>query len=180
MNLSYRLAKAEDISSILALYAPFVQNTTITFEYDVPTLADFTQRFVRITQDFPWYVCEDAGHVIGYAYADRAFERAAFSWDADLSVYIHPDYHHRGIGTRFYQLLESDLTAKGYHNLYALITGENENSRQFHEAMGFALLGTLPATGFKHGKWLSLYWYGKRLRSSEEKPTAFPNKSSLS
>ena len=174
MNLLYRPALRSDIPAILALYAPFVQNTTVTFEYQVPSLADFTQRFERISHDFPWYVCEDNGQVIGYAYADRAFERAAFSWDADLSVYIHPDYHHRGIGTKFYQLLESDLRKKGYHNLYALITGENLESRRFHEALGFQLLGTLPETGFKHGKWLALYWYGKRLRMASEHPTEFP------
>ena len=175
MSLSFRPATPADIPAILSLYAPFVQNTTVTFEYEVPSLDAFRQRFLRITRNFPWYVCEDAGGVIGYAYADHAFERAAFAWDADLSVYIHPDYHHRGIGSKFYQLLESDLEAKGYHNLYALITGENDKSRLFHEALGFVLLGTLPATGFKHGKWLSLYWYGKRLRPIDEKPTVFPN-----
>ena len=174
MSLIYRNATHEDIPAILSLYAPFIRNTTFTFEYEVPSLSDFTARFESITKDFPWLVCIDGETLAGYAYASRAFERAAFSWDADLSVYVDPRYHHRGIGKTLYRMLEQDLTERGYHNLYALITGENLGSCRFHELLGYQLIATLPATGFKHGKWLDLYWYGKRLREVSEHPSDFP------
>jgi phosphinothricin acetyltransferase len=174
MSLQFRAARREDIPAILALYAPFIQNTTVTFEYEVPSLADFSARFERITERFPWLVCFDGDTLAGYAYASPAFERAAFSWDADLSVYVSPDYHHRGIASELYRRIEGELLRRGYHNLYALITGENLGSCRFHELLGYELIATLPKTGYKHGKWLDLYWYAKRLRGADEHPTEFP------
>ena len=175
MSLQFRAAAREDISAILALYAPFIQNTTVTFEYEVPSLSAFTERFERITEHFPWLVCYDGETLAGYAYAAPAFERAAFSWDADLSVYVSPAYHHRGVGSELYRLLECELLERGYHNLYALITGENFGSCRFHEQLGYERIATLPKTGFKHGKWLDLYWYAKRLHGVDEHPTQFPS-----
>jgi len=174
-TLRFRLANHEDIPSILEIYAPYIEETTVTFEYDVPSLEAFSKRFEEITERFPWYVCEDGETVVGYAYASPAFTRAACRWDADLSVYIVPSYHHRGIGKRFYEILEQDLYQMGYHNVYALITGKNQVSCAFHESLGYTLLGRLPRTGFKHGEWLDLYWYGKRLRDATP-PSSFPQK----
>ncbi len=163
-KLQFRKATVADLSAMRAIYAPFVTDTTVTFEYTVPTEAEFAARFARITESYPWYVCECNGVLAGYAYADRAFERAAFGWDADLSVYIAPDYQHMGIGKTFYEMLEQELLRLGYHNVYALVTGENQGSCRFHESLGYALLGTLPQTGYKLGRWVDLYWYGKRLQ----------------
>jgi len=174
MSLEFRMAVREDIPAILDLYAPFIRHTTFTFEYEVPSLEAFTARFDAITKKFPWLVCYDGKTLAGYAYASPAFERAAFSWDADLSVYVSPNYHHRGIGKELYRLLEARLDALGYHNLYALVTGENLGSCRFHELLGYERIATLPKTGFKHGKWLDLYWYAKRLRTTDEHPQAFP------
>lgn len=171
--ITFRLASHKDIPAILAIYAPYIQHTTITFEYDVPSLESFTERFERITEQFPWYVCEASGKIVGFAYASPAFSRAAFRWDADLSVYVSPEYHRCGIGKHFYEILEADLFRMGYHNVYALITGKNRISCVFHEKLGYTLLGCLPNTGFKFGEWLDLYWYGKRIRDPDP-PSAFP------
>lgn len=149
---------------MLAIYAPYVRETTYSFEYVPPTMREFGARFDATVERFPWLVCEAGGRVIGYAYASPAFERAAFQWDADISVYIDPSYHGRGIGSRFYVQIEEKLLSLGFHNVYALVTGENTGSCRFHEALGYTLLATLPKTGFKHGKWLDLFWYGKRLQ----------------
>lgn len=173
--LQFRSATRSDIPDILNIYAPFIKNTTVTFEYEIPSIEEFTARFEKITAEFPWLVCEEDGRIIGYAYASHAFTRAAFRWDADLSVYILPEYQNRGIGKEFYRLLEKELYDLGYHNIYALITGENKKSCRFHQVLGYELLGTLPSTGFKHGTWLDLYWYGKRLREKDA-PSNFPKK----
>ena len=131
-----RLATQADIPAILAVYAPYVENTTYTFEYDVPTLDAFTARFAAITAQFPWLVWEENGQVLGYAYAGAPWERAAYRWCAEVSIYLAPCIHRRGIGRALYQRLEQILQRQGYRVVYALITSENQPSLEFHQKMG--------------------------------------------
>ena len=91
-----RLAAHADLPAILAIYAPYVENTTYTFEYDVPTLESFTARFDAITAQFPWLVWEDDGRVLGYAYGSAPFERAAYQWCAEVSIYLAPEIQGKG------------------------------------------------------------------------------------
>ena len=93
-----RIAEEQDVPEILSIYAPYVLETTHTFEYDVPTAEEFLARFRSITAAFPWLVWEEEGRVLGYAYAGAPWERAAYRWCAEISVYLHPDIHGRGIG----------------------------------------------------------------------------------
>ena len=150
---------------MLNIYAPYVRETAYSFEYEVPTLENFESRLTRIGAAFPWLVCEDSanGEILGYAYAAPAFERAAYMWDADLSVYIAPRGHRRGIGRAFYALLEDILGQQGYHNIYALVSSANETSCAFHRALGYDLMCVMPATGFKFGAWYDMNWFHKRL-----------------
>ena len=158
-----RGAVKADVPAILEIYAPYVRSSTITFEYDVPTEADFMSRFERISARYPWIVWEEDGKILGYAYADAAFSRAAYDWDADLSVYLDMNARGRGIGAKLYACIEKLMALYGYHNLYGIVTEENTASARFHEKNGYTRLGTLPATGFKFGHWMDTYWYGKRL-----------------
>lgn len=171
-----RLATAEDVPALLNIYAPYIEHTAVTFEYDVPSAGAFLRRFEGIASNYPWLVWEEGGAVLGYAYGDRAFERAAFAWDADLSIYLAQDARGRGIGSRLYGCLEALLEELGYHNLYALITGANASSIRFHERRGYRKLGCLEAAGWKLGAWHDLYWYGRRLCPAEPpegRPRAF-------
>ena len=162
--MRFRLATQTDVSAMLAIYAPYIRETAYSFEYEVPTLENFAGRLSAIGANFPWLICEeDDGTVLGYAYAAAAFERAAYMWDADLSVYLAPIAHRRGIGRTFYALLEDILTQQGYHNIYALVSGSNEVSTAFHRALGYDLMTVMPKTGFKFGKWHDMYWFHKRL-----------------
>ena len=164
-TVRYRLATVADVPAMLAIYAPYVRETAYSFEYEVPTQEIFGGRLTDIGASFPWLVCEDAvsGEILGYAYAAAAFERAAYMWDADLSVYLAPAAHRRGIGRTFYALLESILDQQGYHNIYALVSGANKTSIAFHDAVGYHLMCVMPQTGFKFGAWHDMYWFHKRL-----------------
>lgn len=159
-----RSARASDVPAMLDIYRPFVENTTYTFEYAVPTEAEFAARLESVQSGFPWLVCEEEGNLLGYAYADWAFARAAYGWCADLSVYLRPEAQGKGLGRAFYTLLERMLTVQGCQVLYALVTGENRTSRLFHEALGYRRAAVLPDCGYKLGRWVSVYWYEKRLR----------------
>ena len=162
-----RAAEKADVPAMLAIYAPYVLETTVTFEYAVPTLSEFEDRFSAVTEKLPWLVWEKAGAVLGYAYASLPFTRAAYAWCAEPSIYLRSDARGRGIGKRLYAALESILLELGYVVSYAIITGENAPSLAFHYALGYRKCGELVNSGQKFGRWLDVYWLEKRLNSVE-------------
>ena len=168
-----RIAVPEDVPEILSIYAPYVENTTITFEYDVPCRREFMQRFLDITAQFPWLVWEEEGVILGYAYATHPYARAAYRWCAEPSVYLRPEARGRGIGRALYEKLEKILKKQGFQVLYALVTEENTASLGFHEHLGYTKKVLFDNCGFKFGRWLGVYWLEKRL-SSVEIPNSFP------
>lgn len=170
MQLKIRLAEKEDVADILEIYTPYIKGSTATFEYEVPSLREFTSRFERITNEFPWLVCEADGKVAGYAYAERAFERAAYQWNADLAVYINPRYQRMGIARKFYQCLEEFLKLQGYCNVYTAVTGMNESSIRFHDSIGYGQFANFRNSGYKFGEWLDVVWFEKRLGEYQLNP----------
>ena len=162
-----RVAEQSDVPAILDIYAPYILTSTATFEYDVPTISEFSDRFDTITAQFPWLVWEEDGEILGYAYASPPYTRAAYRWCAEPSVYLRPEAKGRGIAAALYAALEKLLLSQGYQVLYALITGENWDSLRFHEKMGYIHRVNFPDCGFKFGRWLGLNWMEKRLKSVE-------------
>ena len=160
-----RFATVADVPAILAIYAPYVKNTAISFEYSVPTLEEFTARFDTITAQFPWLVWEEDGQVLGYAYAAAPFERAAFSWCAEPSIYLCPQIQGKGIGRKLYEALEKLLRCQGYRTLYAIVTTDNTPSIAFHKAVGYRHLADFPNCGFKLDRWHGITWLEKSLFS---------------
>ena len=168
-----RPAAEKDIPEILSIYAPYIENSTATFEYDVPCLRTFTRRFLDITAQFPWLVWEEEGRILGYAYASAPYTRAAFSWCAEPSIYLRPEARSRGIGRKLYTVLEGILEKQGYQVLYALITAENEESLAFHRKMGYETKVEFCNCGYKFNRWLGLIWMEKRIKIVQS-PSAFP------
>ena len=168
-----RFAKESDIPAMLEIYGPYVLNTAVSFEYSVPTVAEFTERFRGITRQFPWLVYEEEGNVLGYAYGSLPFGREAYRWCAASSIYLAPAAQGKGIGRTLYGALEDLLTRQGYRRTYAIITSDNPGSLRFHEKTGFRLLGEFPDCGIKFGKLYSVVWMEKVLNSGEI-PHFFP------
>ena len=162
-----RPALESDLPAILAIYGPYILHSTATFEYEVPSLPAFTDRFRGITAQFPWLVWEEDGSILGYAYASHPYTRAAYSWCAEPTVYLRPEAHGRGIAAQLYRELEELLLKQGYQVLYALVTEENVRSVRFHEKQGYEIRAHFPNCGFKFGRWLGLYWLEKRLKAVE-------------
>lgn len=163
--MSVRMAVKEDLPQILEIYAPYVLETAVSFEYTVPTLEEFTVRFQNITKQFPWLVWEEQGKIWGYAYASAPFTRAAYQWCAAASIYLHPQVQGKGIGKRLYQALEEILTIQGYRKLYAVVTTANEASVAFHQAVGYTHLVTFSDCGVKFGKLYGTVWLEKDLNT---------------
>ena len=165
-----RLARTEDAAALAAIYAPYVEHTSITFEYDAPDAAAFAHRIGKICPDFPYLVCEVDGQVAAYAYAARFRERAAFQWDAELSVYVAEPYHRRGIARALCGCIADMLRKQGYFALYALITVPNGSSVRLHERLGFHRIATYPRTGYKLGAWHDMIVMEKRLALRPDHP----------
>ena len=175
--MGIRIATKKDLPQILSIYRPYVENTTVSFEYKAPAAGEFLARFEAFTEQFPWLVWEEKGIIAGYAYACAPFSRAAYRWCAEPSIYIHRDFHGRGIGRKLYTALEVCLRMQGYHVSYAIITSENAASLAFHTAMGYTKLAEFPRCAYKHGKCLGIIWMEKRLCSAEmpsDTPVSFP------
>ena len=168
--MAIRQAMAQDIPQILNIYAPYVENTAISFEYTVPSLEAFTQRFLGITKDFPWLVWEEDGKILGYCYGSRPFERAVYQWNAEASIYLSPEAQGKGIGKALYAELETLLQQQGYKKVYAIITTANEASVAFHRAVGYRETATFPNCGYKFGNWYGTIWMEKELNTWDTPP----------
>lgn len=176
-NIIIRFASETDAAAIAEIYRPYVLETVFTFEYEPPDELEFAARLRQTLKNFPWLVAEQDGRLLGYAYASRAFARAAYGWDADLSIYLRPEAQKQNLGRGLYSLLEQMLALQGYQVVYCLVTSGNEGSCRFHERMGYRLTASLSDCGFKHGRWLSVHWYEKRL-CPPVPPEEFPHPAS--
>jgi phosphinothricin acetyltransferase len=170
MSIKIRFARPEDAAEIVAVYGPYCDGSVISFELAAPTVEQMRERIDRISQQFPWLVCEIDGQVAGYVYACPHRERAAYRWAVDVAVYIAPQHHRRGIGQALYSVLFQVLRAQGYFKAYAGITLPNAGSVGLHEAVGFRPLATYRGVGNKFGKWLDVGWWELDLRPQSESP----------
>ncbi len=171
--MTIRDARRSDVPAMLAIYAPFVEHTAVSFEYEVPTEAEFARRLEEHQAAFPWLVCEENGRVMGYAYAGRAFERAAYGWNAEISCYLAPELRGRGVGRRLYARIEEILTRLGYYKLFAVVTSANAPSVAFHRALGFRDAACFRNVGYKQGGWYDVLWLEKTLCDRPE-PQCLP------
>ena len=130
-NLVFRFAAEEDAEKILKIYKPYIENTTITFEYEVPAVEEFKVRIRETLEEYPYIVCECGNKIAGYAYAHKISTRAAYQWDAELSVYTDGKFAGNGIGKKLYEILIEILKLQNIVNVYGLVTYPNENSESF-------------------------------------------------
>jgi len=171
--MSIRFARLSDIPAMLDIYGHYVRNTTYSFEYIVPSVQEFTRRFEALTEQFAWLVWEENGQVLGYVYGSAPFERAAYQWCAELSIYLHPQACGKGIGRQLYEVSEEILRLQGYRLVYAIITSENEASMAFHKHLGYKTTAVFPGCGIKFDRILGTVWMEKQLNPVEI-PTCVP------
>jgi L-amino acid N-acyltransferase YncA len=160
-----RLARASDATAIQAIYAPIVRETAISFELEVPSISEMTERIAHKLEHYPWLVLEGDGEVLGYAYAGRWRERAAYQWMVEVSVYVHPAHQRIGAGRALYTALFAALSLQGYRGAVAGIALPNDASIRLHQAVGFTAVGTYHQAGYKFGRWHDISWWERRLES---------------
>lgn len=169
-KFSIRPATIEDTAEMLAIYAPYVTDTTATSEYVPPSLEEFRERYRNYTAKMPWLCCQREGEIVGYAYASPHRRRAGYQWSCETSIYTKIGCQRMGIASALYGALGELLTYQGYYSIYVGITCPNEKSFAFHQAMGFERMGAYENSMFKFGQWHDLIWMGKSLRHHEGVP----------
>ena len=163
-----RSAVPEDAGRLLEIYGYYVLNTAISFEYDVPSPAEFRRRIGTTLEKYPYLVLEEDGTLLGYAYAGPFKARAAYDRSCEVTVYVDPGSKGRGFGRALYEALEAALKARGFLNLYACIGDPIEedeyltrDSEAFHRRLGYVKVGTFHRCGYKFGRWYNMIWMEK-------------------
>ena len=180
MEILIRTAREEDAEDLLKIYAYYVKNTAITFEYEVPTLEEFTCRIKETLKEYPYLVAFVDGKIAGYIYASKFRTRAAYAWSASTSIYIDDTYHGMGIGKRLYAELERILVQQNVVNVYAAIADPVEedeyltrNSERFHKAVGYKIVARYRECGSKFGRWYNLIEMEKIIGERTSPPKEF-------
>ncbi len=161
--MSIRFATPKDAKAILSIYAPYIEHSAVTFEYDVPTEEEFAARIAEITARYPWLVYEEDGEILGYAYGGPDHTRAAYQWTVEASVYVDEKAQGRGIGKALYEVLFDILKKQNFCVCYAIIIEENITSIKMHEKFGFYKIGYAKNSGYKLGAWHSVVTMEKPL-----------------
>ncbi|MGN1030519.1 MAG: GNAT family N-acetyltransferase, partial [Butyricicoccaceae bacterium] len=179
-GVTVRLAERRDAQALREIYAPYVEGTAVTFEYEVPSVQEFADRIGHVLTKYPYLVAETDGRPVGYAYAGAFKERAAYGWAVEVSIYVRQDAKRQGIGARLYEVLERVLAAQNILNLNACIAcpaGEADeyltrDSVRFHRRMGYRLVGEFHACGYKFGRWYHMVWMEKQIGAHTANPPA--------
>lgn len=161
-----RTATPLDAPAMLAIYAHYVLHSAISFEEQVPTVEDFTERVRKYLSKWACLLAERDGQVVGYACGSSHRERAAYRWSVETTVYVQHGQHRSGIGRALYDALLPQLAAAGYCNAYAGVALPNDASVALHRAVGFEPIGTFPRVGFKFDRWHDVAWFHRVLRDS--------------
>lgn len=166
MDTRIRIAEPGDAAAIAAIYAPYVNDTAITFELEPPSVDEMGRRISAVLPAYPWLVALVGERIAGYVYAGRFSGRAAYKWSAEITAYLDPEFHRQGIGHRLYAALIGLLRKQGYHALYAGITLPNDASIGLHRAIGMSEVGIYREAGFKAGNWYDVSWFGMTISAS--------------
>lgn len=156
MKIRIRDAVTADLPVISEIYRESVENGVATYELEPPSDAEMAARFAGLTgQNYPYIIAEDeAGTVLGYAYASPFRTRPAYRYLAEDSIYVAPQSRGMGVGGTLLDALMSATASLGIRQMIAVIGGASPASIAVHEKAGFKHIGRMPASGFKFGRWL--------------------------
>ena len=170
MAVWIRDATPKDAAALVEIYAPYVRETAVTFEYDVPSVAEFSGRIERVLEKFPYLVAENDEEIVGYAYAGAFHPRAAYQWCAEMSVYVKQNARRMGVGRMLYDAMEEILRMQRLTNVEACIAVPSApdahltmDSVRFHEKMGYRMVGAFHQCGYKFDTWYDMVWMEKHI-----------------
>lgn len=177
MKINTRSARPDDAAALLDIYSPYIIDTAITFEYDVPTVLEFKTRIENIISRYPYLVAEIDGKIVGYAYATEFHKRAAYDYAVETSIYVDMAMRGKGIGKVLHNALEKELRERGFLNMnaciaYAPVEDEylTNESIGFHKHMEYRMVGEFYKCGYKFDRWYNMVWMEKLIGEHKKYP----------
>ena len=161
--VAVRDACADDAAACAGIYAPYVADTTVSFEEDAPDVAEVARRIGVAQERHAWLVAERGDRIVGYAYGGTFRDRSAYRHTCELSVYVEVGERGSGIGRTLYAELLDRMRDAGMRLAVGGATMPNEASERLHQALGFEVVGTFREVGFKQGRWCDVRWFQKSL-----------------
>lgn len=181
-EVKIRTATENDAEALLKIYEPYVRETAITFEYEVPSAEEFRSRICNTLLKYPYLVAEQNGEILGYAYAGPFHDRPAYDWAVETSIYVDCDRKRMGIGKKLHNALEEELKERGFLNMNACIAYPetkdehlDKNSAEFHAHLGYRMVGEFHKCGYKFNRWYNMVWMEKLIgeHTTEQKQPRF-------
>lgn len=170
-HLMIRPTCEKDAAALARIYAYYVEKTAITFEYTAPDTTEMERRRQEISQRYPYLVAESDDNVVGYAYAHAFYGREAYAWSVESSIYVDVNARKHGIGRKLYEALEKALKSMGILNINACIAVPRDDqdpyvtngSLDFHQRLGYTLVGRFHNSGYKFDRWYDVVWMEKMI-----------------
>ncbi len=159
-GIAIRSAVADDATAIADIYNHYVTKTVVTFEEEPVTAKEIARRIEAVqSASLPWLVAEERSHIVGYAYAALWMSRVAYRFSVEITIYLTPEHHGRGIGSKLYGQLFPLLQARSIHAVIGGIALPNEASIALHENFGLRKVAQFEEVGFKFNRWIDVgYW----------------------
>ena len=170
--MNIRIAKPEDAKKLVDIYKYYVEETSVTLEYDIPSIEEFTKRIEKTLKKYPYLVAEKNNKIYGYAYAGAFKGRRAYDWSVETSIYVKAGISNHGVGTLLYKELERYLKLQNIINVNACITYPNEQSENFHKKFGYKVVAHFTKCGYKFGEWKDMIWMEKFIAEHNIPPKA--------
>ena len=175
-NYTIRSACPDDAAALAGIYSYYVENTAISFEYEAPDVAEFSERIKATLKKYPFIVLEDEGEIKGYAYAGAFKTREAYKFSVEITIYLKNGCQKNGYGKVLLAALEKELSQRGFTNANACIAYVekedeylNHNSMEFHAHMGYRLVGIFNKCAYKFDRWYDMLWMEKHIGEHSQK-----------
>lgn len=154
-----RKVKIEDARRLAEIYNHYVLYGNATFAEEALSVSEMTDKIQEVTQNYPWFVYEEDGEILGYAYASQWRPKSAYRYSVESTIYLDKNALGKGIGKQIYSYLMTTLRAANYHTVIGVIAIPNDGSVALHEALGFEQVAMFKEIGKKFGEWQDVgYW----------------------
>ncbi|WP_100444995.1 GNAT family N-acetyltransferase [Glycomyces xiaoerkulensis] len=168
--LSVRFAGPDDVPAVCAIVNHYILHDTSNLRTEVQSEDEWADELATYGGHYPWLVAEEAGIVVGMAYAKPWNPRGAYDWTAESTIYIADGQTGKGVGSALYGRLFKLLEQQGFRSVMAGTTSPNPGSEALHTAFGFRKVGTLREAGYKFGTWYDVVLWQRELASLDDPP----------